>query len=45
MRMRILAAATVAGALAIATIATTFAQTQPGYGPGGMMGGGPGLRP
>jgi hypothetical protein len=38
--MRILAAATVAGALALAAIGTAFAQTQPGYGPGGMMGGG-----
>jgi hypothetical protein len=45
MKMRILAAATVAGALAIATIGTTFAQTQPGYGPGGMMGGGRGYGP
>ena len=40
MKMRILAAAAVAGALVIATIGTGFAQTQPGYGPGGMMGGG-----
>jgi hypothetical protein len=44
-KMRILAAAAVAGALAIATIGTGFAQTQPGYGPGGMMGGGQGYGP
>ncbi len=46
MKMRIIAAATVAGALAVATIGTGFAQTQPGYGPGGgMMGGGQGYGP
>jgi hypothetical protein len=45
MKMRIFAAATVAGALAIATIGTGFAQMQPGYGPGGMMGGGQGYGP
>ena len=40
--IRIVGAAAVAGALAMATVGTGFAQTQPGYGPGGMMGGGPG---
>jgi len=35
----LVAAAALAGALAVAAIGTAFAQTQPGYGPGGMMGG------
>ncbi len=42
----ILGATLLAGALALGTFGSTFAQTQPqpGYGPGGMMGGyGPGL--
>jgi hypothetical protein len=43
--IRILGAAAVAGTLAVATIGTGFAQTQPGYGPGGMMGGGQGTGP
>src|SRR5262245_36667941 len=44
-KMRVLAAAAVAGALAFATLGTAFAQTQPGYGPGCMMGGGQGYAP
>jgi hypothetical protein len=44
-KIRLLLAATVAGALAIGAIGTSFAQTQPGYGPGGMMGGGQGYGP
>jgi hypothetical protein len=40
LRIRVLVATALAGAVAAATIGTVLAQTQPGYGPGGMMGGG-----
>jgi hypothetical protein len=42
----LLGSAALAGALALASLGSALAQTQPGYGPGGMMGGrgfGPGM--
>jgi hypothetical protein len=41
----VLGSIALAGAIAVTTFGSAFAQTQPGYDPGGMMGGGSGFGP